>query len=120
MGGSLHWDSAWLGDSNGNLVLPGSNATSTRNGGASLLRHARVRVDGHIYKSFDYAVEFDLPHAASALIVPPPSAKPVSPNSSPPSSGLSATFSPEAGEKGRGEGLRYNRVDLNRAEESGR
>ena len=120
MGGSLHWDSAWLGDSNGNLVLPGSNATSTRNGGASLLRHSRVRVGGHIYKSFDYAVEFDLPHGASARIVPPPISQTGITKFQSPSSGLSATFSPEAGEKGRGEGLRYNRVDLNRAEESGR
>ena len=40
VGGSLHWDSVWLGGSNGNLAEPSSNETSTIASGASLLRRA--------------------------------------------------------------------------------
>ncbi len=60
VGGNFQWDSVWLGDSNGNLAEPSSNATSTTDGAASLLRRGRFKFDGNIYESFDYSLEFDL------------------------------------------------------------
>ena len=65
VGGNFQWDSVWLGDSNGNLAEPSSNATSTTDGAASLLRRGRFKFDGNIYESFDYSLEFDLANAVN-------------------------------------------------------
>ncbi len=65
VGGNFQWDSVWLGDSNGNLSEPSSNATSTTQSGASLMRRGRIKFDGSIYESFDYSLEFDLANAVN-------------------------------------------------------
>jgi phosphate-selective porin OprO/OprP len=65
VGGNLQWDSVWLNGSDNVLGVPGSNATSTTNSGASLLRRGRVRFDGNIYEAFDYSLEFDLANAVN-------------------------------------------------------
>jgi len=65
VGGNLQWDSVWLNGPIDVLGVPASNATSTTNSGASLLRRARVKMDGNIYQSFDYSLEFDFANAVN-------------------------------------------------------
>lgn len=65
VGGNLQWDTVWLNGSDSVLGAPGSNATSTTNSGASLLRRARLKADGNIFKRFDYSLEYDLGNAVN-------------------------------------------------------
>lgn len=65
VGGNFQWDTVWLNGSDGVLGAPSSNATSTTNSGASLLRRARLKADGNIYSIFDYSLEYDLANAAN-------------------------------------------------------
>lgn len=64
-GGNLQWDTVWLNGSDNVLGAPSSNATSTTNSGASLLRRARFKFDGNIYEKFDYSLEYDMANAVN-------------------------------------------------------
>jgi phosphate-selective porin OprO/OprP len=63
-GGNLQWDSVWLVGSSG-VLESGNNATSTGNSGASLIRRARFKFDGHIDRWFDYSIEYDLANSVN-------------------------------------------------------
>ncbi|MFO0911354.1 MAG: porin [Pirellulales bacterium] len=63
-GGNLQWDSVWLIGPEG-VLASGSNAASTGNSAASLIRRARLRLDGSIYQRFDYTMEYDLANAVN-------------------------------------------------------
>lgn len=65
VGGNLQWDSCWLVGPLGVLGAPASNAGSTTNSSASILRRARFKADGNIYQAFDYSIEFDLANAVN-------------------------------------------------------
>ncbi len=65
VGGNLQWDSIWLIGPKSVLAEPSSNANSTQNFPATLLRRARLRFNGSIADRFDYMIEYDFANATN-------------------------------------------------------
>jgi phosphate-selective porin OprO/OprP len=65
VGGNLQWDSVWLIGPKGVLAEPSSNGTSTQNFPATLLRRARIRLNGSLFDRFDYMIEYDFANAVN-------------------------------------------------------
>jgi hypothetical protein len=63
VGGNAQVDSTWLIGPKSAFFIPGGATNGVENDSATLLRRARLRVEGDIYDQFDFIVEYDFAHA---------------------------------------------------------
>jgi hypothetical protein len=63
VGGNAQVDSNWLIAPEGVFAIPGGGENGVGNAAATLVRRARLRMDGDLFDQFDYIVEYDFSHA---------------------------------------------------------
>ncbi len=63
VGGNAQIDSTWLIGPKGAFLTPGDGVSGVGNASATFLRRARLRVDGDIWDSVDYMLEYDFANA---------------------------------------------------------
>jgi phosphate-selective porin OprO/OprP len=63
VGGNAQWDSTWLIAPDSVFAVPGGGANGTENAPATLIRRARLRLEGDTYDQFDYTVEYEFANA---------------------------------------------------------
>jgi phosphate-selective porin OprO/OprP len=63
VGGNAQIDSTWLIAPKSLFFLPNGSANGVENDSATLLRRARLRLDGDLFDQFDFMFEYDLANA---------------------------------------------------------
>jgi phosphate-selective porin OprO/OprP len=65
VGGNAQIDSVWFMPPSSAYALPGGAANGVSNANATIIRRARLRLDGTIFGQFDYMAELDFANAAN-------------------------------------------------------
>jgi phosphate-selective porin OprO/OprP len=63
VGGNAMIDSNWLIAPKGAFAIPGGGSNGTENASATIVRRARLRLEGDLFDQFDFIVEYDLANA---------------------------------------------------------
>jgi phosphate-selective porin OprO and OprP len=63
VGGNVQIDSNWLIGPQSAFALPGGGANGVGNASATMVRRARLRIDGGIWDQVDYVIEYDFANA---------------------------------------------------------